>query len=81
MLTKQDLPNLLLDALGQLGGSGTVVEVSREVWSRHESQLRASGDLFYTWQYDLRWAAQKLRNEGQLAPTTRGPASRWQVTS
>jgi hypothetical protein len=77
MLTKQDLPKLVLDALHQLGGSGTVVEVARQVWQDHETELRESGDLFYTWQYDLRWAAQHLRNEGQLAPTSRGAASRW----
>ena len=80
MLTKQDLPNLVLDALRHLGGSGSVVDVAREVWQRNEPQLRASGDLFYTWQYDLRWAAQHLRNGGQLAPTSRGAASRWTLT-
>jgi hypothetical protein len=77
MITKQDLPNLVLEALHHLGGSGTVVDVAREVWQRHESELRASGDLFFTWQYDLRWAAQELRNESRLAPTSRGAASRW----
>jgi hypothetical protein len=81
MLTKQDLPSLVLDALRHLGGSGTVVEVTREVWQRNEPQLRASGDLFYTWQYDLRWAAQHLRNEGQLAPTSRGANSRWRLSN
>ncbi|SDW39046.1 hypothetical protein SAMN05444006_10397 [Allgaiera indica] len=25
-----------------------------------------SGDLFYTWQYDMRWAAQNLRGAGKL---------------
>jgi hypothetical protein len=77
MLTKQDLPKLVLEALQELDGSGTVVEVARQVWRDHETELRDSGDLFFTWQYDLRWAAQHLRDEGQLAPTSRGAASRW----
>jgi len=34
--------------------AGTIVEISRAVWDRHEDDLRESGDLFYTWQYDLR---------------------------
>jgi len=38
-----------------------VLEVSREVWRLHEHNLRASGDLFYVWQYELRWAAFKTR--------------------
>lgn len=79
MLTKQDLPRIVLDVLEHLGGSGSVVEVAREVWQRHEPELRVSGDLFYTWQYDLRWAAQELRNDGLLAPTSRGASSRWTV--
>ena len=77
MLTKQDLPRLVLEALKQLEGSGTVVEVAREVWQRNEPQLRASGDLFYTWQYDIRWAAQQLRDEGQLARRIAARTSRW----
>jgi hypothetical protein len=77
MLTKQDLPRLVVEALRHLGGSGTVVDVSRAVWEAHADDLTASGDLFFTWQYDIRWAAQRLRDEGQLAPTGRGAASRW----
>jgi hypothetical protein len=45
-----------------------VLEVTKDVWAAHEDDLRASGDLFFTWQYDLRWAAQKLRDAGRLAP-------------
>ena len=33
-------------------------------WQTHESELPASGDLFFTWQYDIRWAAQHLQNVG-----------------
>ena len=79
MLTKRDLPQLVLASLERLGGAGTVVEVSREIWANHEKDLRESDDLFYTWQYDVRWAAQRLRNEGALAPTSRGASSRWQI--
>jgi hypothetical protein len=63
---RQDLRAWVLEALNNLGGSGSVVEVSREVWKSHEPDLRSSGNLFYTWQYDIRWAAQVLRDEGKL---------------
>lgn len=66
MATKEHLQDWVLEALEELGGSGTVVDVCEVVWRRHESDLRASGRLFYTWQYDIRWAAQKLRDDGRL---------------
>ena len=77
MLTKKDLPRLVVEALEQLGGSGSVVEVCRQVWESRRDELEASDDLFFTWQYDIRWAAQVLRNDGTLNPTSRGAGSRW----
>jgi hypothetical protein len=59
---KEDLEEWVMEAIESLGGGGTVVEVSREVWRRHEEDLRGAGDLFYPWQYDIRWAAQVLRD-------------------
>jgi len=66
--TKADLKAWVVEALETLGGSGTVIQVTREVWRRHEHDLQASGDLFFTWQYDIRWAAQQLRDSGVLRP-------------
>lgn len=66
MAVKGDLRNWLVDALRQLGGSGTVVEVSQAIWEKHELELRSSGSLLFTWQYDLRWAALELRKDGTL---------------
>lgn len=76
MADKTDLKDWVQDALKELGPAG-VVDVSRWVWEHHEPNLRASGSLFYTWQYDIRWAAQVLRNEGRLAPVGRGRAALW----
>ncbi|MGH7899842.1 MAG: hypothetical protein ACREQQ_17940 [Candidatus Binatia bacterium] len=28
--------------------------------------MKQAGDLFYTWQYDLRWAAKRLRDVGKM---------------
>ena len=78
MATKHDLRDWVIEALGALGGSGSVTAVSREVWDRHERELRESGDLFYTWQYDIRWAGQTLRNDQVLAPAPRGGGP-WQL--
>ena len=67
MASKQDLAIWVEEALTELGGQGNVVEVAQVIWRRHELDLRGSGDLFYTWQYDMRWAADKMRKEGKAA--------------
>jgi len=66
MLTRDSLKGLVLEALKANGGSARVVEVCKYIWGNYEADLRSSGDLFYTWQYDVRWAAQKLRDSGKL---------------
>lgn len=60
------LKEWVVEALGDLGGSGRVLDVCKHVWRAHRAELEAAGDLFYTWQYDIRWAAQVLRAEGFL---------------
>ncbi|MQT14253.1 hypothetical protein F0357_16695 [Rhizobiales bacterium Sp-1] len=50
----------IIEALVALGGSGTVVDVARHIWENHETELRASGDLFYKWQYEMRWVGRSL---------------------
>lgn len=81
MLSKQDLPRLVVESLRRLDGSGTVLDVCKDVWDTNQAELRASGYIFYTWQYDIRWAAQKLRDDGTLEPTARGSRSRWVIAS
>jgi hypothetical protein len=80
MATKYDLQAWVEDALGFLGGSGTVVEVARVIWDRHEAELRDSGDLFYTWQYDMRWAAQALRDTGRARAASVTRRGRWELS-
>ncbi len=79
MATKHDLPDWVIEALTELGGSGGVVEVSEVVWRRHEPDLRQSGDLFFTWQYDIRWAAQQLRDAGRLQKMAGAKRSPWRL--
>jgi len=78
---KWDLKLWVVEAVRDQGGESDVLGVAKWIWENHEHDLRASGDLFYTWQYDMRWAAQALRQEGKLAPTTRGAASRWRLAN
>ena len=66
MATRDDLMNWVYTAVKENRGRASVVTVARHIWQNHERELRDSGDLFYTWQYAMRWAAQKLRYQGRL---------------
>ncbi len=66
MAKKSDLQDWILNALKDLGGEGNVAAIARHIWEHHESDLRASGDLFFTWQYDMRWQGQSLQKAGKL---------------
>ena len=77
MATKHDLPNWILEALRDLGGRATIVEVAKHIWTHREGELKDSGDLFYTWQYDMRWGAQMLRKKGKTGFFTEKRKSEW----
>ena len=78
MATKHDLQLWVIDAVTAHGGSATVIDVSKWIWNNRRAELESSGDLFYTWQYDMRWAAHVLRTTGDLAPAA-GSKSRWRL--
>ena len=66
MADKSDLKGWVVEALRAAGGSSSLIEVAKHIWDNHEDELRRSGDLFYKWQYDMRWAATVLRGEGVM---------------
>jgi hypothetical protein len=78
-MTRDELPKLIEESLKRLGGAAPLVEVAKDIWKHHEAQLIASGDLFYTWQYDMRWAAQRLRDAHKLAYAKKDRQQVWQL--
>ncbi len=78
-LTRSDLVLITEAALLELGGSGTVVQVAEQIWKKHADDLKNSGPLFYTWQYDMRWAASNLRKLGKLVDATVSDRGTWQL--
>lgn len=79
MATRDDLQYWVIEALKSLGGSGTIVQVAKYLWQNYSSELHASGDLFYTWQYDMRWAATKLRNNNTILPAEVSEKGEWKL--
>jgi len=77
--TKDDLKEWLIEALRRGGGRATVVEACRDIWGHHEADLRSSGTLFFTWQYDVRWAAHALRRDGLVRPVDESPRGVWEL--
>lgn len=78
--TRIDLLDWVLEALDHLGGEAHLLRIAEKIWALHEFDLRQSGDLFYSWQYDYRWAATRLRHAGLLAPPTTDNAGFWRLT-
>lgn len=79
MATRADLVMWLQEALRAHGGRATIVEVCRYVWERYETILRDSGDLFYTRQYDIRWAATSLRRRGIMRAASQSRNGTWEL--
>lgn len=77
MATRETLKKWALEAVRSHGGEASIVEVCKYIWSNYEDKLRDSGDLFYTWGYDVRWAAQILRNQGKMGYKKKGRVNLW----
>jgi hypothetical protein len=79
MANREYLGEWLVDALEASSGSASIIELCKYVWKHYEDELRRSGDLFYTWQYDIRWAATKLRKEGIMKASHLSPIGTWEL--
>jgi hypothetical protein len=64
---RETLQGWVLDGVKANGGSANIVQVARHIWENHRDDLEHAGDFFFTWQYEMRWAAQRLRDQGKLS--------------
>jgi hypothetical protein len=80
MVSRDVLMDWVIDALRAQGGSSNVKGVAKHIWEQHEKELRASGDLFYAWQYDIRWAAKKLRDTGRIKAVDDAKTLPWELS-
>ncbi len=81
MATKHDLKGWVIEALNAHSGTAHHIDVARHIWNHHRADLEASGDLFFSWQYDMRWAADHLRREGKLMPKPKGDRGPWRLAN
>ena len=79
MIIRQDLQEWVVRALKESGGEAKLVDVAKHIWSHHSDELQQAGDMFYTWQYDMRWAATRLRKSGKLKPARTDDRGTWRL--
>jgi hypothetical protein len=65
-LDRQSLVPIVIEALKGGGGSARMRDIARFIWENHERELRASGEFFFVWQYDLRWAGDTLVRQKKI---------------
>jgi hypothetical protein len=68
-MNQSTLEGYVVEALSAMGGRSDLLSVAKYIWQHHEDELRASGDMFYRWQYVMRWAATRLRKDEVLLPS------------
>ena len=78
-ISKTDFPGLVVEALREHDGACDLALVAKYIWDNYEAELRASGRIFYTWQYDARWAADKLRRRGIMKAAKESPRGIWEL--
>lgn len=78
-MLRYDLPDILYSAIKDMGGQTNIIDVCKYVWEKYESDLRHSGDLFYTWQYDIRRAATELRKSKRMKAADISPRGIWEI--
>jgi hypothetical protein len=81
MASRDDLIAWVREALVANGGRATLIEVARHIWKHHQDDLSRMGDIFFTWQYDMRWAATKLRRMGKMKAADHSPRSIWELAT
>ena len=67
----------IVSALNHFEGRAHYLTVSRWIWENHRQDLFEMGDMFYKWQYNIRWLAIELRKEGRLLPADESPSGTW----
>lgn len=79
MASRADLVDWVYQALKAHSGKSKIATVAEHIWEHHEKELAASGDLFFTWQYDMRWAATRLRKTGKMKAAEDSPTGVWEL--
>ncbi len=79
MKTRRDLCEWIVEALTCLNGRAQIRQVRDRIWEMHGQDLRDSGNLHFTWQDDIYWAATQLRSQGILKNAKATSKNVWEL--
>lgn len=77
MADRNDLDRWAVEALRDLGGTASMIEVAKRTWKKHKKELHSSGKHFRSWQYDFTWIGKRLRDKGIIKSDEASPESVW----
>jgi hypothetical protein len=77
MKTRKDLCDWIVEALKDLKGSAQIMKIREHIWQNHKDELMGSGNLHFTWNEDIFWAATQLRAKGVLKKASDTSKSVW----
>jgi hypothetical protein len=80
LLKRKDLCPFIVEALKANCNCASIPEVARYIWTNYKDELCAAGDLFYTWQYEMRWAAGKLREDKVMKSASESRRGFWELS-
>jgi hypothetical protein len=65
-MTRAEMAEWIVAALSALGGRQHFVRIAQWIWNNQEKDLRAMGDYFFIWQFEMRWAEDLLVRTGRM---------------
>jgi len=77
MADRNDLDKWAVEALLDLGGTASMLEVAKQTWKNHKEELHDSGKHFRNWQYDFTWIGKRLRDNGIIDSEETDSESVW----
>jgi hypothetical protein len=79
MSIRSDLEGWIVDALKHFGGQATITEIAKHIWGHHQAALTATDKVQFNWHYDMRRAAETLRNRKKLKTAKLTPKGTWSL--
>lgn len=73
MSLRMNVQHWIVAALKSHGGSASLIEVARYMWTNYRADIDSSPNLLYTWQYEVRWSASELRKLGVMKSAALSP--------
>ena len=75
--SKASLIEWSVEALNHFGGRAHHLDIAKWIWSKKRDELFEMGDLFYSWQYELRWAGTEMRGKKIILSANDSPKGTW----